>query len=387
MTVTDYADEVAVIVAVRKARQPKDADGDGWIDEGKPTERFIGIGTAQARSALRRGAKAVKPAPKKVAPKKAPAKRAAKAVVKPVPKKRATPERATTLQRGVDPAKDKNNPLFAPLFKPVKLGTKKDYDTFKRIHDKRVAEQKKVGPMKAGGKTHFRRFLPVEHGKVAQPIAPPGGKYIAGGGMELNEPGVIGETLIQYNPTINKLVSDYFHAPLSESEGMSSKHGRVPNSIFDFYAGGYGVEVKTIAVTGSHGTYKVPHMAEKLEAARKRGIKPAVVFMMVDQKSGRVWLFAAKDMKLHASGNQGYKGMDMIGPSDGIPIGQDAMYSAWLYGHVERPLREGGDGNSVKGNGASVTITGKPSKTRYGSESRKKTVEQMLSEPAIGTFR
>lgn len=327
----------------------------------------------------------------------------------------------------------RKNPLFAPLFGPLPREPRKgkgSYSDFLAHWRYRILEQRAHSKFQAGGGTHFRRFVPRGHKKGQ--IEEPNGDYIAGGPMGLNEPGIMGEALLTLNPDIRKLVSNYFGSPIGESEGLSLQHGRVPNSMFDAYAGEYGIEIKTTSITANEkhprtifkldkkgrkiqakdakgrplfkdgspvwetetvpGTgapsYKIPDMDAKMAKAKRAGIKPAVVIMVVDQQSGRVWIFAQKDTgKVALKANQPFSDMELLTPGEGLYVGQDAMYAAWLYGSLPRPIREGGDGNSVKKVGKSVKITGRPSKTRYTSEMGNVRAQQAVDAAALGDFR
>lgn len=376
---TDIAREVAIIRYVRslrKGRLPKDGDGDGFYSPGPgmPDKTPVPPGMRRVNRALKTGVSATKPAKPPAKPKPP-----AKKLTRPV-------DNTTGMPSVINPEVDEQNPLFAPIWRPIQPDGAADYQRFKIWHHLRAKDNAIV----AGGRTHFRRFVPKGHkpGKIENPK----GEYYAGGGMGTNEPGWMGEILMTQNPTLKKLISDYFGAPLGESEGMSLTHGRAANSLFDAYAGGYGVEMKTLAVTGSLDKFKVGSdkhpWSRKVALAKKRKIKPAVVFLMVDQRHGRVWLFAAKDKEVAPSGNFSYSTMTMLTPGEGLPLGQDAMYSAWLYGTIDVPLREGGDGDTVQGDGKSVVITGTPSSTKKGNEAAQSGGPAvMLDAPATGEFR
>lgn len=363
-------------------------------------------------------------------------KRAAKKATKrATAKKPAAKSRKTEAMPGKMPPGDKvdsqtlstvkKNPLFKMLFGPLppdpNAGEKGSYEVFRRHHHERVARREKVrGKNQAGGGSTFVRFIPKGHkkGKVEQPS----GSYVSGQKMELSEAGAMGEALVVWNPEIRRQVEDYFGAPIDFAEGQTLK-GRVSNSTFDIYCGDYAIEIKTLNISANRDKYDmggytyqdrrtkktyntkaaaaaaaagvpesrldpvpdVSTMESKVNEAKKRGMRPALLVVMVDQESGRVWLMGDKNTETLKKKGHSYSKMDLLDSKNGgrgTYVSQDVLYSAWLFGLLKRPVRTTGENESKwKFNRKThmVEIAGGPSKT-YGSEMKTTTIQEALDQ-------
>jgi hypothetical protein len=406
----DFDREIAIIKMARTLRQielakarkknPKDGDGDGFTTNPVTGKDDMPVAVAAAMAAAGRSAKKVtakKVTAKKVTAKKVPAK---KVPAKKVPAKKVPAKAKSTGVRVKNPETidaqsiktARSNPLFKPLFGPLpkepEVGPGSFRD-FRSAHSKRKEEWDaylaSIGrSRKSGGTTLWRRFVPAGH-KRGQMEAP-NGEYTAGAEMRLNEVGIIGEMLVTENPEIRRLVANWLGTTeISPSEAANLQHGRVSNSTYDAYSGAYGIEIKTTNITAQEGRFKVPEMSRKLIKGKKAGFRPAVVIVVADQKSGRIWIYGAKDEKVALDGQHTYSKIDLIGPKTGIYVGQDMMYSAWAYGLTPKPIRVGGDGETVKYDKTKkkAVITGKPG-TQYGSESKEISIQTLTDQPISG---
>ena len=404
----DFDREIAIIKMARTLRQielakarkkdPKDGDGDGFTTNPVTGKDDMPVAVAAAMAAAGRSAKKV--TAKKVTAKKVTAKKVT-AKAKPAAARGASKVARHTVTEAV-PGKMpvgnrvdkknldavKKNPLFSMLFNSLSFDPSPDepgsFETFRRHHHKRIEQRKSArGAQIAGGGTTFRRLVPAGHKKGRVEIG--NGKYDAGSGMELNEVGAMGESLAFWNPDVRKIIAKRFGS-IDHAEGQSLD-GRVSNSTFDLFAGEYAIEVKTLNISANQDRYTIgkssggsedpSHMAFKVKEAKKMGMKPALLIIMVDQDSGRVWMFADTNLATLNDRHHPYKKMEMLTEGKGLYVSQDVLYSSWLFGLLERPKRAAG---TVKFDRTKrrVSVVNNKVSSEYGSEMTSTTIQGML---------